>query len=251
MRVPETVITEHAAPENVPSENVLEVPAATVPADAVVVIEHRVRQLCERYAERLPFHGWHHVRFVRSKAVAFAAHNGSDVSVVEAAALVHDVNYLVRRNSVAAAGHGLRMDILAEAGVPDDIARWIDALVDEAEMRTRHRDISLEAQALSDADTLFKALPVTPVVLAHRYLTENGVSLRELANKIVGEQRGVHDDGYYFYSAEAAAMYSHWAQANLELWQCIKEAVDDPTVEELLDAVHDFDALAQRDAVVF
>jgi len=104
-------------------------------------------------------------------------------------------------------------------------------------MANRGPDISLEAQALSDADTLFKALPITPVVLAHRYLTENGITLRELANKIVGEQREVHDEGYYFYNPEAAESYSRWALANLELWQCIKEAVDDPAVEELLGAV--------------
>jgi len=107
----------------------------------------------------------------------------------------------------------------------------------EAEMATRHRHISLEAQALSDADTLFKALPVTPVMLAHRYLAENGVSLRELATKIVGEQRGVHDAGFYFYGREAAAAYSHWASANLELWQCVVEALDDPSVNELLAAI--------------
>lgn len=91
-------------------DNVIQAPIATVSAESVAIIERRVRHLCERYAERLPFHGWHHVRFVRSKAVAFATSNGSDVSVVEAAALVHDVNYLVRRNSAAAAGHDLRME---------------------------------------------------------------------------------------------------------------------------------------------
>jgi len=62
-------------------------------------------------------------------------------------------------------------------------------------------------------------------------------SLRELATKIVGEQRGVHDAGFYFYSAEAAAAYSHWASANLELWQCVVEALDDPSVNELLAAI--------------
>jgi len=121
--------------------------------------------------------------------------------------------------------------------VRSTVARWIDDVVVEAEMATRHRDISLEAQALSDADTLFKALPITPVLLAHRYLAENGVSLRELATKIVGEQRGVHDAGFYFYSREAAAAYSHWATANLELWQCVMEALDDPSVNELLAAI--------------
>ena len=203
----------------------------------ISAVQTAVRDLCHRYAGRLPFHGWHHVSFVRSKAVEFARANNSDVPVVETAALVHDVNYLVRRNSDASAGRGLRMNLLADAGVDWHTARWIDEIVDEAEMRTRHRDISLEAQALSDADTLFKALPVTPVVLAHRYLVENGISLRELASKIVGEQVGKKDDGYYFYNPEAAASYTGWAEANLRLWQCIHESLDDPTVEELLAAI--------------
>jgi uncharacterized protein len=203
----------------------------------ITAVQAAVRDLCHRYAGKLPFHGWHHVSFVRSKAVEFACANNSNVPVVETAALVHDVNYLVRRNSDASAGRGLRMDLLADAGVDWDTALWIDEIVDEAEMRTRHRDISLEAQALSDADTLFKALPVTPVVLAHRYLIENGISLRELASKIVGEQVEKQDDGYYFYNPEAAATYTGWAEANLRLWQCIHESLDDPTVEELLAAI--------------
>jgi uncharacterized protein len=208
----------------------------TVSSTATAAVAGRVRELCQRAGD-LPFHGWHHVSFVRDKGARFAVANGADVSVVATAALVHDLNYLVRRNSPASAGRTLRLDILAEAGVTAAAARWTDEVVVEAEMATRDRHISLEAQALSDADTLFKALPVTPVMLAHRYLTENGVSLRELATKIVGEQRGVHDAGFYFYSREAAAAYSHWASANLELWQCVVEALDDPSVNELLAAI--------------
>lgn len=219
------------------AESIIRPPCATVGRAAVDAVERHVRRLCQRFAERLTFHGWHHVGFVRAKAVEFAEVNGSDVAVVETAALVHDVNYVVRRNSPAAAGQGLRLEILAKAGVARPVAGRIERIVREAEMSARHRDISLEAQALSDADTLFKALPVTPVVLAHRYLAENGVSLRELADKIVGEQQHVHEDGYYFYNPDAAATYSRWASANLQLWQCIKESLDDPTVEQLLDAV--------------
>lgn len=210
---------------------------ATIPPTVIADVERQVRLLCRRRADKLPFHGWHHVGFVRAKAVRFAEHNGSDVAIVETAALVHDVNYMVRRNSLAEDGRGLRMRILARAGVAPEVARRVDDVVCEAEMRTRHRHISPEAQALSDADTLFKALPVTPVMLAHRYLDENGVSLRELATKIVGEQSGVHDAGYYFYGKEAAELYSRWASANLELWQCIVEALDDPSVTELLAEV--------------
>jgi uncharacterized protein len=219
------------------AENVVATPLATVSRTAVAAVEEHVHRLCRHYAERLPFHGWHHVSFVRSKTVEFAEANGSDVHIAEIAALVHDLNYIVRRNSSAAAGRVLRLEILSIAGVNRAAAEWVDHIVREAEMRTRHRDISLEAQALSDADTLFKALPVTPVVLAHRYLAENGVTLRELANKIVGEQQEKHDAGYYFYNPEAAATYSRWAAANLQLWQCIKESLDDPTVAQLLKAV--------------
>ncbi len=219
--------------ENAPSGDIVPVIAPAV-VDAVEADVHRI---CTRYAARLQFHGWHHVSFVRTKAARFAVLNGAEVSVVETAALVHDVNYLVRRNSSAAAGGRLRRAILTRAGVPAHVAAWVDRIVVEAEMATRGRDISLEAQALSDADTLFKALPVTPVVLAHKYLEENGIGLRELANKICGEQQSVHDEGFYFYNPEAAEMYTRWASANLQLWQCIRESLDDADVSRLLDAV--------------
>ncbi len=203
----------------------------------LATVDAQVRGLCERYAKRLPFHGWHHVSFVRAKAVHFARANGAEVSVVETAALVHDVNYLVRRNSPAAAGERLRLDLLARAGVAASTARWIDDIVVEAEMANRGPHISVEAQALSDADTLFKALPMTPVMLSHRYLAENGITLRELADKIVTEQQAAHDEGYYFYNPDAAAAYSRWASTNLMLWQHIRESLDDHDVAELLDAV--------------
>jgi uncharacterized protein len=210
---------------------------ATVSKASLNAVTDAVWLLCQQHAEQLQFHGWHHVSFVRDKAEHFAGRNGADVAVVAVAALVHDLNYLVRKGGPARDGRALRLRILAEAGIPEATARWIDRIVDEAEMATRGRHISLEAQALSDADTLFKALPVTPVVLAPRYLVENGLSLRDLAHKIVGEQRGVHEEGFYFYDPEAAATYSRWASANLELWQCIVEALDDPTVTRLLSAV--------------
>ncbi|MEU5695969.1 HD family phosphohydrolase [Actinosynnema sp. NPDC020468] len=210
---------------------------STVSSESIRWVEDEVARMCRDLAARLQFHGWHHVSFVRDKAVHFARRNGSDAALVEVAALVHDVNYMVRRNSLPVDGRDLRLGILRRAGVPDGVAARVDAVVEEAEMRTRHRGISPEAQALSDADTLFKALPVTPVVLAPKYLEENGISLRELAHKIVGEQAGKHDEGYYFYDPEAAATYSRWATANLELWQCIVESLDDPTVDRLLSAV--------------
>ena len=208
-----------------------------IPRSVIADVEQRVRRLCEDLAAKLQFHGWHHVSFVRDKSVHFAGRNGAAADIVEVAALVHDLNYMVRRNSLPTDGEALRRKVLFVAGVSLGDIEWIERIVVDAEMRTRSRDISLEAQALSDADTLFKALPVTPVVLAHKYLQENGITLRELAHKIVGEQVGKADEGYYFYDSEAAATYTKWAETNLLLWKCIVESLDDPCVEDLLTKV--------------
>lgn len=204
-------------------------------ADAVL---RRVKRLYARQRARLPFHGWHHVRFVRDKGMEFAELNGSDVHLVGVAALVHDLNYLVQPNSAASAGRYLRMNLLVRAGASVELARRVDDVVCEAEMSTRDQNISLEAQALSDADTLFKAVPITPVLLAHRYLSENGITLRKLAHKIVGDQQNVYDAGFYFYNPKVAARYSEWARANLRLWQCIAESLEDPCVEDLIGAIN-------------
>src|SRR3569833_447145 len=112
---------------------------STIDHAIVGAVEDRVHRLCRRYAERLPFHGWHHESNVRAKAAGFAEHNGADRAVVEVAALVHVVNYLELRNSPAAAGRSLRLELLAECGVPSRVAKWIDEIVDEAEMATRGR----------------------------------------------------------------------------------------------------------------
>ncbi len=217
----------------------------TVPAQVGDALLRAVRRLYARHESRLPFHGWHHIRFVRDKAMEFAAKNGSDVGFVGIAALVHDVNYVVNRNSDVAAGRQLRADLLTDAGASPDLVRRVERVVREADMSSRDDSISPEAQALSDADTLFKALPITPVVLAHRYLKETGVSLRALATKIVTDQQRAYDRGFYFYNPEAASSYSTWVAANLTLWKCILESLDDPIVDGLMRAI---DALPAQPA---
>lgn len=210
---------------------------SAVPVRVADAVRRRVKRLYSRRRTRLPFHGWHHVSFVSEKGREFARLNGADAELVAVAGLVHDLNYLVRPNSAASAGRGLRMNVLAKSGAAIGLARRVDEVVCEADMSTRGPDISLEAQALSDADTLFKAVPITPVLLAHRYLTENRVSLRRLASKIIGDQQDVYDEGYYFYNPKIAARYSEWARANLRLWQCIAESLEDPCVEDLVGAI--------------
>jgi uncharacterized protein len=185
----------------------------------------------------VPFHGWHHVKFVAVNARRFAIELGADMVRTEIAALVHDVNYLVAARSDAADGETLRHDILAEVGMTNYAISTIEDIVVTAETQSRGKDISPEAMALSDADTLFKALPITPVVLAPLYMRETGSSLRELAEKIVGEQVPLRDNGIYFYSDSAKKKYERSGDINLELWTSILDALDDVSVIELVQEV--------------
>ncbi len=188
-------------------------------------------------SKEIPFHGWHHVKFVAVNARRFASELAADALQAETAGLVHDVNYLVAARSHASAGRFLREKILREVGLSDDAIAVIEEIVVTAETNSRGSDISPEAMALSDADTLFKALPITPVVLAPLYMRETGRSLRELADKIVSEQIPLQESGIYFYSDSAKRKYEHWGDVNLALWTCILKSLDDASVLEVVEEV--------------
>jgi uncharacterized protein len=158
-------------------------------------IEHMTREGCvgllrERlwkiYYERssdLPFHGWHHITFVTKKAIAFASSIEANIFLVESAALVHDLNYVVRPNSEAVDGKELRQKILFEIGYTQEEVDRIELIVQESSTGVRDENISNEGRALSDADTLFKSLPITPVIFASKYITENQIDIHQLAKK--------------------------------------------------------------------
>jgi uncharacterized protein len=185
----------------------------------------------------MPFHGWHHVKFVATNARFFAHELEADGAKCEIAALVHDVNYLVSAQSNATAGEQLRRVILRDVGLSDAEIASIEEIVITAETQVRDEDISREAMALSDADTLFKALPITPVVLAPLYMRETGRTLRQLAEKIVSEQIPLRDNGIYFYSESAKKKYEQWGDVNLALWSSILDGLDDPSVLEVVQEV--------------
>jgi uncharacterized protein len=189
---------------------------------------------------KVTFHGWPHVSFVAKNASRFAVELRADPAISEIAALVHDVNYLVTARNGASGGSRLRAKVLREAGLDDDSISGIEEVIIAAETHTRGPDISREAMALSDADTLFKALPITPVVLAPLYMRETGTSIRDLAEKIVGEQVPLRIDEIYFYSESAKKRYESWGDANLRLWSCILESLDDPSVVDLIDQMEEY-----------
>ena len=208
--------------------------------DCMTPVWEAITDLYAQQTREVPFHGWHHVSFVARNAGRFAEELGADIDAVIIAALVHDVNYLVAAQSDASMGTSLRQEILESAGLDEDTIAVIEEIVITAETHVRSRNISPEAMALSDADTLFKALPITPVVLAPLYMRETGKSVRELAEKIVAEQVPLRDDGIYFYSESAKKKYERWGDANLALWSCILEALDEPLVINLINQVEKY-----------
>ena len=195
-----------------------------------------VQHLYTSSLKTLVFHGWPHVKFVHDKALDFAVDRQADAPIVRIAALVHDLNYYVDPSSSVTAGQRLRSQMLSDVGLPCSVIDLVESIVVEASIARRGRQVSTEVACLSDADTLYKALPVTPVLLAHRYMRETGLTLSQLAHKIVSEQAPKLEEGFYFYDDDLTSRYGGWAKANLELWRAIDEAVDDPAVRDLVGA---------------
>lgn len=192
------------------------------------------------YSRKVSFHGWPHVSFVAKNAHRFAIELEADPFIAEIAGLVHDLNYLVDARSDASGGAVLREKILSECGLGAQSIAVIENVVVTAQTRARGRSISPEAMALSDADTLFKALPITPVILSPLYIRETGSSLRELAEKITSEQVPLRDEEIYFYSTTAKRKYEEWGDANLRLWTLILESLDDPSIVELVAQMEEY-----------
>lgn len=196
----------------------------------------------DRSSEML-FHGWHHIYFVAKKAVQFAEGYDVNKEYIEAAALTHDLNYLVEVNSEPEVGREVRLAELTKAGFSADEAEAIDTIVMEEHIATRNGDISQSAKILSDADTLFKALPTTPILLAGHFVIENQINIQKLARKIVSEQKPLMEQDIYFYTPTAKEKYLKWAKANLALWQHVEEALDDEDVKELLEIARRLDVI--------
>lgn len=185
----------------------------------------------------LLFHGWHHIEFVHAKAPIFARDLGADENLTRICALVHDLNYMAKRHTYSETkeGSALRHQILSSSGLHDETIATIENIIKEAATEKRHANISAPAKALSDADTLFKALPTTPILFASRFLQQTNFNIRKLALKVVSEQLPLFEQDIYFYSDTARRLYLPWAKTNLDLWQGVVAALDDPDVNRLLN----------------
>lgn len=166
-----------------------------------------------------------------------------DAEIVEAAALTHDLNYLVDTRSGPELGAALRQKHLAQAGFDEQEIERIEAIVIEEFIGTRGQTISNEAKALSDADSLFKVMPVNPVLFSSKFITETHTNLREWAERIMRQQKPLFEQNMYFYTETAKRKYLAWAETDLKLVEQVLEALDDPAIVEMLDIAHDLDVI--------
>ncbi|MGV8150484.1 MAG: HD family phosphohydrolase [Candidatus Woesearchaeota archaeon] len=194
----------------------------------------KLEHIYHKQSKKLLYHGWHHIIFVRNKAVVFAKSIDADLFLVESAALVHDLNYIVKKNSEPEEADVYRRNILISSGYSHDEIIRIEKIIMESHTLTRNKKISNEGKSLSDADTLFKALPITPILFANKYIAQNGTDIRKLARKITSEQNKLLDEGIYFYTSLAKKKYLNWAKSTLALWNNVEDALRDEDVSEML-----------------
>jgi uncharacterized protein len=187
-----------------------------------------------KHGQNLLFHGWHHISYVAKKSVEFGKTVNADLFFVESSALVHDINYIVKPNSDPEEGESLRGQLLHNAGYKDSEAKRIETIIIESHTAYRGANLSLEGQALSDADSLFKILPITPVVFSGKYIMQNKVNLKKLATKITSEQNPLLQSGIYFYTEDARQKYLRWAETNIGLWNQILECLEFDDIQEML-----------------
>lgn len=201
-------------------------------------IKNQIKKLYDEYNENLPYHGWHHINFVRKKAVEFSTFIGANTFLVEVASLVHDLNYIIKNDSIPEIASDMRKRLLSESGFDDDEIEKIEEIIIDSHLEYRSKsncEISDECKALSDADMLFKSLPITPVLFSMDYLTETKSNIFKLADKVLSEQKRLIEQDIYFYTELAKSKYMHWAKTNVNLWKNIKESSSDPDVISLIN----------------
>jgi uncharacterized protein len=200
------------------------------------MLADNLQKLYEQYKGELLFHGWHHIYFVARKAVVFADELQVDKEIVEAAALTHDLNYVVDTTTTGPeAGEELRRKYLHEARFSDDEIGKINAIVIEEHTSNRHANISDSAKALADADSLFKVMPLNLLLFSSKFITETKVDLRAFATRIITEQMPLLDAGIYFYTETAKKKYLVWAKTDLALVQQVLDALEDPDIQTMLE----------------
>jgi len=193
---------------------------------------------------KLLFHGWHHIQFVHNKAIEFASELNCDIEKVAVSALVHDLNYIFSDKLEPEAARRQIIDYVQKAGYELTYAESIADLIEDGHLAYRgSRELSDEAKALADADTLFKALPTTPILFASKFITQNKYDVEKLGHKVVDEQKPLMDSNTYFYTEIAKKKYLGWAKINLEMWENVLASLEDKDIKEMLQTASELGVL--------
>jgi uncharacterized protein len=127
-----------------------------------------------------------------------------------------------------------RNKILQKYGFDEDFVNKIEGIILEAHTGDRGAKISLEGAALSDADALFKVMPISPFLFSARYMMQNKVDIFRWSEKILTEQKPLVEQGIYFYTPIAKEKYTKWAVQNLKTIEIVKEAFDDQDIQNVI-----------------
>jgi len=103
-----------------------------------------LEKIYQEESGKLLFHGWHHIIFVKNKAIDFAKSINANLFFVESAALVHDLNYIVKVNSEPEEAKEYRKNILIDSGFADNEINRIENIIMEAHTAIRNQNISDE-----------------------------------------------------------------------------------------------------------
>lgn len=107
------------------------------------------------YARKDQAHNLDHALRVRDWGLRIAQEEGGDPTVIELAALLHDIG---RSGAVekthAESSAGLAVNILQKNGYPDDIVQRVKEAIISHSLEAGHKPTSLEAKILYDADKL-------------------------------------------------------------------------------------------------
>jgi hypothetical protein len=117
-----------------------------------------------------------------------------------------------------------------------DWARRIEQVVIDADfVNAETSPHSPETDALADADTIFKILPVTPILFTSNWLNESGVNLCDLAAGIMEIQHSRFLQGRLFRTRYARITYSEWAEVNFQLWAAVRDFGSSDDAKAILD----------------
>jgi uncharacterized protein len=178
--------------------------------------------------KKVLFHNWEHIQFVHDHAIEFAKELGCNEELVAVSALLHDLNYIYSDTADPLDAENEIRSFLIDVEYQENLINEVIKIIGEEHIATRKSktNISKEAMALSDADSLFRVIPTTPLLNTHKFLEENNITLKELANKIVNEQKDLIEAGNFFYTDLAKEKYGYLVENHLRLWETVQKYFD-------------------------